>query len=88
MPSYLLPATLRLSSELVGHTEPRGVINALHRMASWRGINVLGAWRSAHVRGRASKIVPIAAVRSALSQACVPDHGRSVHAGIEREQMS
>jgi len=68
MPSYLLPATLPLSSELVGHTEPRGVINALHRMASWRGINVLGAWRSADVRGRASKIVPIAAVRSALSR--------------------
>ena len=45
MPSYLLPATLRLSSELVGHTEPRGVINALHRLASWRGINVLDAWR-------------------------------------------
>ena len=58
MPSYLLPATLRLSSELVGHTQPRGVINALHRMASWRGINVLGAWRSAHVRGRASKTRP------------------------------
>ena len=26
--------------------------------ASWRGINVLGAWRSAHVRGRASKTRP------------------------------